>query len=173
MKNGNQTGLTPNWVLPDEAATVAFGTALAQVLPEDLTIHLAGDLGAGKTTLVRALLRALGYTGAVRSPTYTLVEPYEVAGRRLYHFDLYRLGDAEELEYIGIRDYFADQAIRLLEWPNRGAGLLPPPQLLIQLDYQSSGRRLSLTAGDAVAATLIAALRTNYPLATFTPSADG
>ena len=172
MKDEHHAGSTPHWVLPDEAATVAFGSALAQRLPEDLTIHLVGDLGAGKTTLVRGLLRALGYTGAVRSPTYTLVEPYVVAGRRLYHFDLYRLGDAEELEYIGIRDYFADRAIRLLEWPSRGAGLLPPPQLLIQLDYQSSGRRLSLFAGDAVAATLIANLRTDHNLAAFTTLAD-
>lgn len=130
--------------LPDEAATVAVGAWLAPALPQRAVVFLEGDLGAGKTTLVRALLRALGHAGAVRSPTYTLIEPYELAGRNVYHMDLYRLGSADELEDIGIRDLVGEPSILLVEWPERGAGALPPPDLQLSLSVAGTGRTLQV-----------------------------
>lgn len=136
--------------LPDEAATLALGAVLARVLPGQACVHLEGDLGAGKTTLVRGLLRAAGHSGAVRSPTYTLVEPYAVARSDIFHLDLYRLADPEELEFIGLRD-FIDRGLLLIEWPDRGAGVLPPPDLVIQLGHEGSGRGAHLTPSSALA----------------------
>jgi len=129
--------------LPDQAATEAFGGQLVQGVGDaGLVVFLHGDLGAGKTTLVRGFLRALGHTGRVKSPTYTLVEPYEVAQRSLHHLDLYRLADPEELEWIGIRDLLDNGAICLIEWPEQGAGFLPEPDLHINLHSVDAGRQV-------------------------------
>lgn len=180
-------------LLSDEAATLALGQRVAQLLPpvlqaldgRALCINLEGDLGAGKTTLTRGLLRSLGFAGTVKSPTYTLVESYQLhhsapdgatdivalpenaedwsQGERdlfarelpalnalgqleIYHFDLYRLQDPEELELMGIRDYFAQQALCLIEWPDRGQGILPEPDIVITLEHLDEGRRLTISS---------------------------
>ena len=124
----------------DESATEALGAELARRQPRGL-VWLDGELGAGKTTLVRGWLRALGYDGAVKSPTYTLVEPYAIAGQEIYHFDLYRLSDPGELELMGVRDYLSPENLCLVEWPHRGDGLVPEPELCIHLEAAGSGRR--------------------------------
>ncbi|KAA0015613.1 tRNA (adenosine(37)-N6)-threonylcarbamoyltransferase complex ATPase subunit type 1 TsaE [Salinicola corii] len=148
--------------LNDEAAQVAFGEMLGQALAGRGQVHLIGDLGAGKTTLARGILRAYGHVGAVKSPTYTLVEPYETASARIFHFDLYRLGDPEELEFMGARDMLGSDALCLIEWPSRGAGWLPVPDLEVRLQLVSDGRRVSGTAysqqGRAVLARMPACL---------------
>lgn len=130
-------------LLADEAATLALGARLAMRLPAGC-VQLLGELGAGKTCLVRGWLHALGHTGAVKSPTYTLVEPYQLQGRQIYHFDLYRLEDPEELELIGGRDYFDAAALCLVEWPEKGRGYLPAPQLIIRLSVEGAARRARL-----------------------------
>lgn len=130
--------------VPDAAAMEALGAQLAGCATGGLVVHLKGDLGAGKTTLVRGFLRGLGHGGSVRSPTYTLVEPYEFPDRRVYHLDLYRLGDPEELEWIGIRDLLDADSQALIEWPERGHGVLPPADLEVQIDYHESGRQVTL-----------------------------
>lgn len=132
--------------LADAAATAALGGRLGACLVAGLVVYLEGELGAGKTTLVRGLLHGLGYPGAVTSPTYTLVEPYAVAGRRLAHFDLYRLADPEELEFLGLRDYLDGETVCLVEWPERGAEVVPPPDLRLTLEYRDGGRRARCTA---------------------------
>ena len=130
--------------LRDEAASIRFGDALARSLPPSATIFMHGDLGAGKTTIVRAVLRALGYSGPVPSPTYTLAEIYSVASLEVQHFDLYRLADPEEFEFIGGRDYFALPALRFVEWPERGLGVLPQPDVELRLHVSGTGRRADL-----------------------------
>ncbi|MDJ0739505.1 MAG: tRNA (adenosine(37)-N6)-threonylcarbamoyltransferase complex ATPase subunit type 1 TsaE [Gammaproteobacteria bacterium] len=133
--------------LRGEAAQEAFGAMLAAACRPPLLVFLDGDLGAGKTTLVRGLLRALGHAGAVKSPTYTLIEPYDIDGRSVYHLDLYRLADPGELEYLGLRDLLAERALILVEWPRRGAGWLPPADLVVHIDGSGDRRRLRVTAG--------------------------
>lgn len=135
--------------IDNEADMVAFGERIGRSLNAQTAfqcVFLNGDLGAGKTTLSRGILRAFGHQGAVKSPTYTLVEIYEFSKRRVYHFDLYRLGDPEELEYMGIRDYFSEGSVCLLEWPERGRGILPAPQVVIDVSVQGVGRRIILTS---------------------------
>jgi len=133
-------------IAEDEAAMVELGRALAATLEPPAVVFLEGELGMGKTTLARGLVQACGHSGAVKSPTYTLVEPYEFESLTVYHFDLYRLGDPEELEYMGIRDYFHANSIALVEWPERGHGLLPPPDLVVRIVAAGSGRRLAFEA---------------------------
>lgn len=134
--------------LRDEAATLDFGRELAGWLraPEggghDALVYLQGDLGTGKTTLVRGILRALGFTGPVKSPTYTLLEPYEEL--LVYHFDLYRIEDEQELDFIGMDELLAAPAIKLVEWPERGASRLPPPDIRIRLRVQGEGRHVEV-----------------------------
>ena len=136
--------------LADEAATLRAGAALAGVFSASNTagavIYLQGTLGAGKTTFTRGFLQALGHLGSVKSPTYTLVEEYEFSERRVYHFDLYRLGDPEELEYMGIRDYFSVGNLCLIEWPERGEGVLPKPDMQLELSVEGIGRKLTLNS---------------------------
>ena len=124
--------------------TEQFGAELFKTLPAKSLIFLQGDLGVGKTTLVRGFLRAAGYEGVVKSPTYTLVEEYSVEERKIYHFDLYRLMDPEELEWLGIRDYFDQDSICFIEWPDKGCGFLPNPNSVITLVTQGIGRLLTV-----------------------------
>lgn len=138
--------------LDNDDATVSAGECLGRSIDDPsaescgAVIFLEGDLGAGKTTFSRGVMRAFGHSGAVKSPTYTLVEPYEFEGRMVYHFDLYRLGEPEELEYMGIRDYFTDASVCLVEWPIRGQGVLPVADLVVTLGVTAPGRTLNIRA---------------------------
>ena len=149
--------------LADEAATLDWGRRLARATFPDANnapavspgqghatmggvIYLTGDLGAGKTTLARGVLRGFGYEGAVKSPTYTLVEPYEFDQCHIYHFDLYRLADPEEVEYLGAEDYFRTPNLCIVEWAERGEGVIPPADLAIKLEGQDGGRLLACEA---------------------------
>jgi tRNA threonylcarbamoyladenosine biosynthesis protein TsaE len=131
--------------LADEAATVAFGTALAGALAPGLVVYLCGDLGAGKTTLARGVLRGLGYAGRVKSPTFTLVEVYEFSRLYFYHFDFYRFTDPSELELAGFREYFNPQSVCLVEWPEKAPGL-PPPDIRVALHMTDGARTAELHA---------------------------
>ncbi|QYK04659.1 tRNA (adenosine(37)-N6)-threonylcarbamoyltransferase complex ATPase subunit type 1 TsaE [Shewanella zhangzhouensis] len=141
--------------LETDEQTIAIGQKLAKHIHPPLTLYLTGELGAGKTTLSRGIIQALGHQGAVKSPTYTLVEPYELANVEIYHFDLYRLADPEELEFMGIRDYFSDKSLCIVEWPDRGFGLLPEADLHLHLVYAGTGRELSIQAGSAAGRAVI------------------
>ena len=132
-----------------------LGARLAHVCTGGALITLQGELGTGKTTLVRGLLHGLGHQGKVKSPTYTLVEPYELGERRVYHFDLYRLAAAEELDDIGLRDYLDAEALCLVEWPERGAARLPVSDLQVVLNYAGTARTVSLAAHSARGQSLL------------------
>ncbi len=132
--------------LPDEQATLALGAAIGRALEPGLVIYLRGELGAGKTTLARGLLRELGHQGAVKSPTYTLVEVYEVSRLHLHHFDFYRFQDPREWIDAGFRDSFNGRTVSLVEWPEKAAGQLPPADLQIALGLLADGRSAELTS---------------------------
>ncbi len=132
--------------LINEAATLAAGACFSQTIESDLTIYLHGNLGAGKTTFVRGFLHGLGHVGKVKSPTYTLVEPYTIADYNIYHFDLYRFIDEEEWESAGFRDYFNASSICFVEWPEKAENLLPTPDIDIHLRPNNEGRIMQLTA---------------------------
>ncbi len=136
--------------------TEAFGAALCQALPAKCLVFLYGDLGAGKTTLVRGLLRAGGHQGTVKSPTYTLVEEYRLDGRSVFHFDLYRLKDPEELEWLGMDDYLNQDALSCIEWPQMGVGYLPSADVEVRLEHQTQGRTIEINVlAEALKNTLV------------------
>lgn len=148
------------YVLTDESATIEMGKRLAEVCCVPAVIFLKGQLGAGKTTLVRGLLQGLGVSGSVKSPTFTLVEPYQLTDCRVFHFDLYRLNDPEELEHIGLRDYFAEDSICLIEWPEKGQPKLPLPDLSCELNLDAAGRVVDLQAYSARGEAILGKLAT-------------
>jgi tRNA threonylcarbamoyladenosine biosynthesis protein TsaE len=146
--------------LPDEAATLRFGGQLAACIVPGLRIYLRGELGSGKTTLVRGLLRALGVQESVKSPSYTLVELYVVSRLNLYHFDFYRFMDKRELGDAGLADYFDGDGICLVEWPERAGDALPRPDLEFTLVYAGTGREVSVKAHTKAGERCLAKYRT-------------
>ncbi len=152
--------------LKDEAATVQCGTALADVVKNEvkqgINVYLNGALGAGKTTFTRGFVRGMGHSGNVKSPTYTLVEPYELGDWQVYHFDLYRLADPEELEFMGIRDYFSQQSCCLIEWPEKGVGLLANPDLTINIAYDNEQRVIAFEPNSTLGEQVLLALVERY-----------
>ena len=150
-----------NYFLPDEQATIAVGDYLANIVQaqnQGVIVYLYGDLGAGKTTLTRGFVQAMGHQGNVKSPTYTLVEPYDLGAWQVYHFDLYRLGDPEELEFMGIRDYFANNCCAFIEWPEKGMGFIEEADLHVNLAYSGEQRQLSLSAVTSKGEKMLASL---------------
>jgi tRNA threonylcarbamoyladenosine biosynthesis protein TsaE len=143
-----------------EADMEQLGVALVPQLQAGLVLFLHGELGAGKTTLVRGMLRGLGFIGAVKSPTYTLVEPYQLQDLTVYHFDLYRLNDPEELEFLGVRDYLEGNGVCLVEWAERGAGVLPVPDLDVAIESKEEGRVVTFISRTNIGAQLLSALAT-------------
>jgi tRNA threonylcarbamoyladenosine biosynthesis protein TsaE len=131
--------------IDNENEMLALGQNLAAHWHAPLMVYLLGDLGAGKTTLVRGWLRGLGYQGIVKSPTYTLVESYHFAGQSIHHFDLYRLTDPEELYYIGLEEYLQPQSICLVEWPQQGKGVLPAADIIIEIAIKGSAREVMIS----------------------------
>ena len=144
--------------LKNDEATQVFARRLAFYCQPPLLITLSGDLGTGKTTMVRAFLRSLGIEGPIKSPTYSLVEPYQHKQLLLYHVDLYRLSDPEELELIGWRDYFAEDGIWLIEWPEKAQGMLPQVDLSCQLSISGEGRQLEIEPGSEKGGKIISEL---------------
>jgi tRNA threonylcarbamoyladenosine biosynthesis protein TsaE len=147
--------------LPAEADTLALGVALAPCLEPGLVVYLSGQLGAGKTTLARGLLRGLGYTGPVKSPSYTLVELYKFSRLYLYHFDFYRFNRPSELGDAGLREYFTPAAVCLVEWPERAAGALPAADIRIELKITESGRQAAIDADTEIGRVCLERLETH------------
>lgn len=144
--------------LPNEEATLALAKRFSESIKEPVVVYLEGELGAGKTAFCRGVIQAMGHEGAVKSPTYTLVEPYQLSGWRIHHFDLYRLADPEELEYMGIRDYFAEDTLNFIEWPEKGAGWLPDADIEIALSYYEQGRKVIINALTNTGKTIVQSL---------------
>lgn len=149
---------TFNTFLADEASQEKLAAEFARHADAGTVIFLQGDLGTGKTTFVRGFLRGLGYQGNVKSPTYTLVEPYTQGGKQVYHFDLYRLAEPDELEYAGGRDYFDGKSICLVEWPEKAEGYLPVADLQCHLRYENAGRQLECQANSAAGEKILAVI---------------
>jgi tRNA threonylcarbamoyladenosine biosynthesis protein TsaE len=149
--------------LPDERATLALGAVLATTLEPGLMVYLRGELGAGKTTVIRGLLRALGHEGIVRSPTYTLVEVYAVSRLDLHHFDFYRFQDSREWIDAGFRESFNGRNVSLIEWPERAGGLLPPADVEIALELHGTGRSAVLTSSSIRGQKCLSLLEERWP----------
>lgn len=151
-----------SFILADEIATIAMGKRIADIvkskLKQGITVYLNGDLGAGKTTLTRGFVQGMGHIGNVKSPTYTLVEPYDLSDWQVYHFDLYRLADPEELEYMGIRDYFNDRSCSFIEWPEKGQGMIASADMVIDLAYFDEQRSITLQSASEIGQQLLLAL---------------
>src|SRR5437868_5360825 len=141
--------MTVDLKLPDAEATAGLGAALAAGIVPGRVLHLSGELGTGKTTLVRGLLRALGVAGPIKSPTYAWVEPYSISSLDLYHFDFYRFADRTAWLSSGLREYFRPDAVCIVEWPERAAELLPPPDVAVRLSYDGTARRAELRSHSA------------------------
>ena len=140
--------LSHRFDLPDESATLGLGASIGRLAmgQEQFVVYLRGQLGAGKTCMTRGILTAYEYSGPVKSPTYTLVEPYDLIGRQVFHFDLYRLAEPEELEFIGIRDYFAHKALIIIEWPEKGGDYLPSADFDVTIAHGQPARKSTVTA---------------------------
>ena len=151
--------MTLDLKLPDAAATVRLGASLADGIAPGRVLHLSGDLGTGKTTLVRGLLRALGMNGPVKSPTYAWVEPYSISSLDLYHFDFYRFADRNAWLSSGLREYFRPETACIVEWPERAGDLLPPPDLAVGLNYEGEARRAALAAHSPAGEAWLGSLR--------------
>ncbi|MBK7423199.1 MAG: tRNA (adenosine(37)-N6)-threonylcarbamoyltransferase complex ATPase subunit type 1 TsaE [Propionivibrio sp.] len=153
--------------LPDEAATLTLGRELAPLLAPGMVVWLEGELGAGKTTLARALLRALGHTGTVKSPTYTLVEVYVVSSLYWYHFDFYRFNEPEEFDDAGLGEYFREDSICLVEWPAKATGHVPPADLALAFRFAEnateSGRVVDLHARSEAGQQCLTSLTSRWP----------
>jgi len=148
--------------LPDEAATLALGAAMADCIEPGAMVYLKGELGAGKTTLVRGLVRALGHAGPVKSPTYALVELYKLSRLDLHHFDFYRFRDPREWIDAGFRESFNGRTVSLIEWPERAAGMLPPADLEVVLELHGEGRNAALTSRSLKGQKLLTLLASRY-----------
>ena len=144
--NHKQTPARLTRFLAAEADTLALGAALAPGLQPGMVVYLCGDLGSGKTTLARGILRALGITESIKSPTFTLVEPYTISSLYLYHFDFYRFTRSDEWVDAGLREYFNSESVCLIEWPEKAGGELPAPDLRIEIDIDGSGRSVTIMA---------------------------
>jgi tRNA threonylcarbamoyladenosine biosynthesis protein TsaE len=151
--------MTVDLKLPDAEATARLGAALAAGIAPGRVLHLSGDLGTGKTTLVRGLLRARGVAGSIKSPTYAWVEPYSISSLDLYHFDFYRFADRNAWLSSGLREYFRPDAVCIVEWPERAGDLLPPPDLAVHLSYDGTARRAELRSHSAAGDGWLASLR--------------
>jgi tRNA threonylcarbamoyladenosine biosynthesis protein TsaE len=145
--------------LPEESDTLAFGAELAPCLKGGMVVYLQGELGAGKTTLARGVLRGLGYAGRVKSPSYALVEPYTISRLYLYHFDFYRFNDPRELTEAGFREYFNPDSVCLVEWPENAAGRIPSADLTIEITAAGTGRQVTVGSGTEAGNLCIESLR--------------
>ncbi len=138
--------ITKNFQIANEQQMQQLGASLCQVISAPCRINLKGNLGAGKTTFTRGFVRATGYEGMVKSPTYTLIEPYALSNFHLYHIDLYRLSDPEELEFLGIREMLEEDSVLIAEWPELGKGVLPAPDLELHIEYRGEGRAVGMSS---------------------------